>query len=224
VLRTAQALTAAKVPPRRITKSLKELRRRLPDAMPLSGLAIEALGDRVVVKDGARRWQADSGQYVLDFDGDPQRGSLSVIESGDAAASSAEDWFERGCDLERGDADAAKEAYERALETEAAHLGAHTNLGRLLHEAGRLAQAERVYRRAIGVCGSDPLLLFNLGVLLEDMGRKSAAMDAYERALRRDPRLADCHYNLSLLCKALGRPRQALQHMAQYRKLTRPRS
>src|SRR5262249_43090456 len=99
---------------------------------------------------------------------------------------------------------------------------AHLNLGRLLHEAGRLAEAERVYRRAIAVCGNDPLLLYNLGVLLEDMGRKSAAIDAYEKALNRDPQLADCHYNLALLCKALGRPKQALKHMAQYRRLLKP--
>src|SRR2546429_7691390 len=76
VLRTAQALAAAKVPPRRITKSLKELRRHLPDAMPLSGLAIGAFGDRVVVSEGASRWQAESGQYLLAFDGDPADGSL----------------------------------------------------------------------------------------------------------------------------------------------------
>ena len=44
VLRTAQALTAAKVPARRITKSLKELRRHLPPSMPLSGLSIGAVG------------------------------------------------------------------------------------------------------------------------------------------------------------------------------------
>jgi tetratricopeptide (TPR) repeat protein len=222
VLRTAQALAQAKIPPRRIARSLRELRRRLPDRMPLSGLAVEAAGDRVVVKEGARRWQAESGQYLLDFGGDPAQGSLTVIERGDPGTS-AEDWFGRGCDLERGNAEGARAAYERALQTEAAHLGAHLNLGRLLHEGGRLAEAERVYRRAIAVCGNDPLLLYNLGVLLEDMGRKSAAMDAYERALRRDPRLADCHYNLALLCKALGRPRQALKHMAQYRKLVRPR-
>src|SRR4029077_19772842 len=49
VLRTAQALADAKVPQRRITKSLRELRRHLPDAMPLSGLSIGAVGDRVVV-------------------------------------------------------------------------------------------------------------------------------------------------------------------------------
>jgi tetratricopeptide (TPR) repeat protein len=225
VLRTAQALAAAKIPARRITRSLKELRRHLPEAMPLSGLAIEAAGDRVVVKEGARRWQADSGQYLLDFDGDPAEGSLRVLERGDpGAAASAQDWFERGCDLERGNPEAAREAYERALQADAAHVGAHLNLGRLVHESGRLAEAERVYRRAILAGGGDSLLFYNLGVLLEDMGRKSAAMDAYERALRADPGLADGHYNLALLCKALGRPRQALKHMAQYRRLVKPQA
>jgi len=222
VLRTAQALAAAKIPPRRINRSLKELRRRLPDEMPLSGLSIEAQGDRVVVKDGARRWQAESGQYVLDFEGDPSTGSLAVIERGDAPpASGADDWFERGCDLERRDIEAAREAYERTLQADPLHAGAHVNLGRLLHEKGRLAEAERTYRRAILACGDEPLLLYNLGVLLEDMGRKSAAMDAYERALRADPRFADCHYNFALLCKSLGRPKQALKHMAQYRRLVK---
>jgi hypothetical protein len=31
--------------------------------------------------------------------------------------------------------------------------------------------------------------------------------------------MADCHYNLALLYKKLGRPKQALRHMAQYRRL-----
>src|SRR6185503_21203862 len=52
VLRTAQALAAASVPRRRINRSLKELRRHLPGTMPLSGLSISAVGDRVVVKEG----------------------------------------------------------------------------------------------------------------------------------------------------------------------------
>lgn len=221
MLRTAQALAQAKIPPRRINRSLKALKRHLPAEMPLSGLSIEALADRVVVKDGSRRWRAESGQYVLDFEGDPSQGSLAVIER-EAQASGAEDWFERGCELERESPAAAREAYERALRTEPAHAGAHLNLGRLVHEAGRLAEAERVYRRAILACGGDPLLYYNLGVLLEDMGRKSAAMDAYEKALHEDPRFADCHYNLALLCRSLGRPKQALKHMAQYRRLVKP--
>ena len=51
VLRTAQALVAADVPARRISRSMKDLRRRLPPSMPLSGLSIAAEADRVVVRD-----------------------------------------------------------------------------------------------------------------------------------------------------------------------------
>jgi tetratricopeptide (TPR) repeat protein len=98
-------------------------------------------------------------------------------------------------------------------------LSAYINLGRLLHEARHLADAESMYRRALATQGDDPLLLYNLGVLLEDMNRKNEAMQAYEKALRGNPRMADCHYNLALLYKKLGRPKQALRHMAQYRRL-----
>ncbi len=222
VLRTAQALAAAKVPPRRITQSLKELRRQLPDSVPLSGLSICAVADRVVVKEGGSRWQADSGQYLLALDVDTADGdgALRLIERNDAGTpGGAEAWFEKGCALESADAAAARAAYERAVAGDPLHLGAYVNLGRLLHEARRLADAELVYRRALTACGSDPLLLFNLGVLLEDMGRKNEALEAYERALHRDPRLADCHYNLALLCEEMNRPKLAIRHMAQYRRL-----
>jgi len=48
VLRTAQALATANVPPKRIARSVKALREHLPDSMPLSGLSITAVADRVV--------------------------------------------------------------------------------------------------------------------------------------------------------------------------------
>ena len=220
VLRTAQALAAAKVPRRRITRSVRELRRHLPEAMPLSGLSICAVADRVVVKEGSGRWQAESGQYLLAFEGDPANGSLSVIDRKDAVPqASAEDWFARGVDLEEEDAEAAVRAYAQAVTADPKLLDAHVNLGCLLHEAGRLAEAERAYRDAIRACGDEPSLLYNLGVLLEDMNRKSEAMLAYETALRGNPGLADCHYNLALLCEGLDKPREAIRHMAQYRRL-----
>src|SRR5262249_22487445 len=80
VLRTAQALVNSNVPRQRITRSVKELRRHLPDSLPLPGLSIGAGGARVVVKEGASRWQAESGQYLLAFEGDPDGGSLSILE------------------------------------------------------------------------------------------------------------------------------------------------
>jgi DNA-binding transcriptional MerR regulator len=225
VLRTARALAAARVPRRRITRSVKELRRHLPASMPLSGLSICAVGDRVVVKEGGSRWQADSGQYLLAFEGDPAGDSLRVIEppraqpAGTRPAGAAE-WFERAVALEREDAEGALRAYEEAVAADPEFLDARINLGSLLHESGRLAQAERVYREALEACGSEPLLLYNFGVLLADMGRKKEALKAYRAALRSDPGFADCHYNLALLCRELEQPQQAIRHMAEYRRLT----
>ncbi len=220
VLRTAQALAEAKVPRRRITRSVRELRRHLPDSMPLSGLSICAVADRVVVKEGASRWQAESGQYLLEFEGDPGEGSLNVIERAAELPQSAEDWFEKAAGLEREDAEGALQAYEQAIASDPGFLDARINLGSLLHETGRHAKAERAYREALKACGSDPVLLYNLGVLLADMGRKKEAMQTYQAALRGDPGLADCHYNLALLCEDLRKPKEAIRHMAQYRRLT----
>jgi tetratricopeptide (TPR) repeat protein len=222
VLRTAQALADAQVPKRRITRSLRELRRHLPDAMPLSGLSIGAVADRVVVREGGSRWQAESGQYLLAFDGDPAEGAMSVIERARDAetARDAQAWFERGVALERADVDGALQAYERAIAADAAFLDAHVNLGRLLHEAKRYAKSVQAYRDALGACGNDPLLLYNLGVLFEDMDRAPDAVLAYEAALAGDPDLADGHYNLALLYERLAKPKDAIRHMARYRMLT----
>ena len=52
------------------------------------------------------------------------------------------------------------------------------------------------------------------------MNRKAEAVETYEAALELDPAMADGHYNLALLCEELGRAREAIRHMAQYRRLT----
>src|SRR5512138_1763165 len=164
VLRTAWGLTRAELPARRIIRSLKQLRAQLPQDVPLSGLRIGAVGDRVVVHEGGARWQAESGQYLLALDVDIAGGVLSIAEHRDEVHENAENWFSRGAVLEALDAEAAKEAYEQALAADPAHAGAATNLGRLLHEGGDLGEAERIYRAGLAACGSDALLHYNLGV------------------------------------------------------------
>ena len=213
VLRTAQELSAALVPRRRIVSALKKLRRQLPQAMPLSGLRIGAVGDSVVVSEGASRWQADSGQYLLALEVTAQVTPLKP-------AAVAEDWYDRALSLEPNDPQAAIDAYARAVEQEPSNIDARVNWGSLLHEQGRLEEAERVYTRALADVGDDPVILFNLGVLMEDMNRRMEAVHAYQKALRLDPGLADAHYNVALLFEGLGRPKDAIRHMAQYRKLS----
>ena len=220
VLRTAQALAAAHIPARRVIRSMKELRRRLPESMPLSGLSISADGDKVVVREGRGRWQADSGQYLLAFEADPRSGSWNVIQPERARREpSAPEWFERAVALESADAAAAMKAYRCAIAADPSLLDARINLGRLLHDTGRLAEAERVYRDATEAGAEDARLFYNLGVLLGDMERREEAFDAYQSALRIDPQLADCCYNLALLCEALGKPREAIRYMGQYHRL-----
>jgi tetratricopeptide (TPR) repeat protein len=221
VLRAARALRAAKVPARRITRSLRKLRAELPESVPLSGLRISAVGDRVVVREGAAQWQADSGQYVLALDVKVADGALSVLERAPQRREGPDDWFRRGLAAESESAAAGREAYERALELEPGHAAARANLGRLLHEAGNLGAAEHVYREGLRRAPDDATLRFNLGVLLDDAGRRDEAIAAYEAALRIDPRFADCHYNLALAHEAAGNERGAIRHMAEYRRLSR---
>ena len=235
VLRTARALIEAKVPRKRIHRSLEDLRRHLPETVPLSGLSICAVGERVVVRDGKTRWQADNGQYLLGLEVVLENGVLHMVErpevkatetnghavvpSREAAPKTAEQWFIEALELESADARAARRAYEHAVKLDPRHLASWINWGRLLHEQGAIAEADKVYQRAIAECGADPLLLFNRGVLLEDLGNAGAALEAYRAAIEEDPDMADCHYNLARLYEAQGKLQHAIRHLGQYRRL-----
>jgi DNA-binding transcriptional MerR regulator len=245
VLRAARALIDAKVPRRRIRSSLEDLRRHLPEAMPLSGLSICAVGDRVVVRDGTARFQADNGQYLLGLDVTLENGVIHVVEAAVApapttngahsrtgatlpssradtaapAAKTAEQWFNEALELEVADSRAARGAYEHAVSLDPQHVASWINWGRLLHEQGAIKEADKVYSRAIDQCGRDPLLMFNHGVLLEDLGKTGAALEAYHAAIEEDPDLADCHFNLARLYHAMGKPQHAIRHFGQYRRL-----
>jgi len=224
VLRAARALIDANIPARRIHRSLASLRRELPESMPLSGLSISAVGDRVVVRDGETHRQVDTGQYLLGLDVTEHDGVLRVVEHTRPSETAvtpppAQDWFSQALSLESRDPQAALAAWQHAVEENPHHAAAWTNWGRLLHEQGETQRAADVYRRALAQAGPDPLLLFNQGVLLEDLGNPAAALAAYQSALEEDPGLADCHYNLARLYESLGKPQHAIRHLGQYRRL-----
>ena len=228
VLRAARALIQAKVSRRRIRRSLEDLRKHLPETMPLSGLSINAVGDRVVVRDGNSQYQVDSGQYVLGLDVSVEDGVLRVVEKefgprpeeAIPPPRDAFEWFDEALDLEEnGDVDGAIKAYQQTVALDSQNVAAWINWGRLLHGRGDKGEAEVVYLRAIEQCGPDSVLMFNLGVLLEDLGRTQAALEAYQAAVGEDPALADGHYNLARLYEALGQPQHAIRHLGQYRRL-----
>lgn len=223
LLRTAHGLQAAGVPPRRIARALKRLRERLPEHLPLTGLRIGTVGDQVAVWEGNAPLHAESGQWLIDFEVATAPGGVArlAIASEHHASDDAADWFARGCALEAQDAAAAEAAYREAIALAPDDTDAWLNLGCMLCEAGRCAEAAELLQRALAQHPGEALLHFNLAIALEDLGRDAAALAAYERCLELAPDLADAHYNAARLHEAAGRPARALRHYNAYRRLQR---
>jgi len=223
VLRAAAALVEAKLPTTRILRSLRRLRAQIPPEIPLSGLRVEAVGDAVVVREGSAQWQTHDGQYVLRFHVESPGGRLAFLDAPSPSASSPSDdeLFDRAVDAEDSKPVSAIELYRQALAINPKHIGAYTNLGRLLHMRKQYGEAEEAYRRGLVHCGRDATLLFNLAVVLEDARRPADAADMYRAALKESPDLPEAHYNLALLCEAAGLKQEAIRHLSAYRKLSK---
>jgi tetratricopeptide (TPR) repeat protein len=217
LLRMAHALKEAHVPARRLHRVLRTLRERLPGSLPLSGLSLDALSGRIVVREGGLQWEGETGQLLLTLEMAGGGAEVRVMKRGSARTRSASEEYETGCRLEESDVAEALAAYRRCLARNHGHLEARINCGRLLHLAGELAQAERLYRESEVM---NATLLFNLAVLLEDLDREEEAVKTYRHAIDLDGALADAHFNLARLHEKAGRRRDAIRHLTAYRRLT----
>jgi tetratricopeptide (TPR) repeat protein len=233
VLRTASALRAAKISSQRINKTLQELRSALPEGSALNKISLTALGNRIAIREGQSLRESESGQYHLALEIIEEKGRLHIIthqeviarqeaaaapnsSAGMAAGISAEDHYTRALSIEDSNPQAAQKAYELCLKADPNHMEARINLGRLLHLAGRLIEAERVYR--VGA-KADPFIAFNLAVVLEDLEREPDAIVAYREALALDPQFADAHFNLARLFERARDPKASLRHLLAYRRM-----
>jgi tetratricopeptide (TPR) repeat protein len=227
LLRTAKGLLAARVPPRKIRRALGRLREQLPRGRPLTGVRISAEGERILVQDGGSIWNPETGQARFNFEvadlanrvaPHARRAAREALDSDQEM--SADDWYSLGSDLEPAAPDHALEAYRRAIDLDPDHFDTRVNLGRLLHERGRLHAAETHFRLALSLRPRDPTALFNLAICLEDLGRTHEAVRAYRETIVADAECADAYYNLARLYESLGDSAAALRHLQTYRKLT----
>ncbi len=231
LLRAAQGLLTAGVGLRRVRRALEHLPAQLPRGRSLSGVRITAEGGEIVVREGGKQWNPESGQRLLDFEVAtlaaaaaplaPRLVRQAVVReaAGPDAALSADDWFHLGCELEATSPSEAAGVYRRALVLDPRHQDALLNLGRLQHEAGELREAEACYRRVLAISPSEPVAAYNLGVALEDRGRLTEAAEAYESAFAADTQNADACYNLAGVYERLGREPDAVRWLKEYRRL-----
>lgn len=79
-----------------------------------------------------------------------------------------------------------------------------------LHRAGRLAEAERAYRKVLGLSPDHPRALESFGVLALQTERYPAAAEAFSRLAALQPGRALPHNHLGLALRKLGRLPEAL--------------
>src|SRR5690348_7646885 len=211
ILRAARALLQANIPRRAIRRSLGQLRERLPEAVPLSGLAICAVGDRVVVREGANHWQADDGQYLLGFEVSVQNGILQMIEhkQGRPAAST------RGGASGRGAAGAAATAGVTGGNAAGTTSEAPFRPDDWFDEGLRLESIDPgaalvAYARAAEGDPDNSAAWINWGRLLHERGDARAAEKVYRRALEHCGTDALLLFNLGVALEDLGERQAAL--------------
>jgi tetratricopeptide (TPR) repeat protein len=213
ILRAARALMQANISRRRIRNSLGQLRERLPEAVPLSGLAICAVGDQVVVREGANHWQADDGQYLLGFEVSLQNGTLRMIEHKQTAGAGA------GAGAARAQADGAAGAVDEAASGSRGAAAAAADGPRgaedwfdegLRLESTDPAAALAAYARAAEADPDNSAAWINWGRLLHERGDARAAEKVYRRALEHSGTDSLLLFNLGVALEDLGERQAAL--------------
>jgi protein O-GlcNAc transferase len=82
------------------------------------------------------------------------------------------------------------------------------------HQAGRLNEAERLYRQMLQADPRHADALHFLGVLAHQAGRHDVAVDLIEKAIGENSRVPAFHNNLGNALKALGKPEEAVASYA----------
>ncbi len=225
LLRTAHALQAAQIPPRRILRTLRRLKANLPRELPLSGLRITAVGNDIAVREGGRHWSAESGQMLLDLEVAARPGSVAFLAPPRPAVHAGSSAAQAG-GLPPGAVQAgASQANASRTDTsdhagashadDARHADAEAAAAEWLARGDALEQAdpaaaEAAYREALALAPRAADAWLNLGALLCEAGRCDEAITLYDTALSHCPDAALLHYNRAIALEDRQRWREAL--------------
>jgi tetratricopeptide (TPR) repeat protein len=224
-------LRSEHVPPGQIRKAMHSLEAYLKDSPDLSeDVQVYKDGRRVRIKIGKQKLEPASGQMLFDFDQEEISKLLHLPASQKNAVKIAErlknkleadQWFERGLELEQTGAPYEEiiAAYQKAAELDPKSAGALVNLGTVFFNGHAWADAEQQYLKAIEIDPGYALAHFNLGNLYDEQNDPENALIHYLEALRLNPHYADVHYNLALLYQGLRDIMSSLRHWRAYLKL-----
>lgn len=113
--------------------------------------------------------------------------------------------------VQLGDVTTAEHLLRQALQVDAQDAQALFQLGHLLADQGRSAEAQACFRDVLAAHPDDAAAWSNLGVLLAAARQPDEAADCYRRATAIDPLNSRAHTNLGVLLAAQGRYEDAAQ-------------
>jgi tetratricopeptide (TPR) repeat protein len=109
--------------------------------------------------------------------------------------------------------DEAKSLLLEVVKAAPGHLGAWSNLGRLLFDTGYTSAAHTAYSAAVAFHPEDATAHANLGTVLLERGDFAAAEAQFKRALELDPDLINAHRGLASLFQRQGRMAESARHL-----------
>jgi len=179
----ATLMLAKDVKLRDVAKAIGALKASLPRVTrPLQELRLVSDGRKVVVRGPEGTFEAVTGQRVLDFQvGTLQSDVVRVLRPDVGEAR-------------------ARTAYEL-----------YTKASGLDDDPQTMAEAERLYQRAIELDPHLAIAYTNLGNIRFRRGEEDAAEKLYRRAIEVDDRQPEAHYNLGYVMLERGHPRVAAE-------------
>jgi Flp pilus assembly protein TadD len=179
-----------------------------------------------VVRSEDRRFEAESGQLLLDFNvRELKKQVVQLIQparNGNTEQRQiAFDRYLEGCRYEAmpDGLEEAEQAYRGAIELDPQLACAYTNLGNLRYRVGAVDDARALYEKAMDLEPEQPEAHYNLAFLSYEEGQLPEAVELFRRTLELDPEFGEAHFNLAIALSELGQDQDAHQHFSAYLEL-----
>lgn len=216
MLRLAKELLAAGRRLPSLRSCFERLEKLLALKRPVTTLKLCHEDGRIVVRHGGVKFDADSGQLLLDFDLE-----RLAREVGKTARREHALTLEAAAELAETNPAVAAQRCRQALASEPRNLRARIRLAELLQRQGDTRGALRILRNAATLEPTAAEVHYRLGLLYLNRERDEDALTSLLRAVALEPRMVEAHRELAALYEQMGRKREAIRHLSVVHRLTR---
>jgi len=184
---------------------------------PITSLRLRNDDGRIVVRDRAVAFEAESGQLLLFAEASRPAGR---VEDGFGPAR-VRARFEEARRLAESDPARALMLYSDLIGREPRNFELHLQMAAVLENEGNLSGAMRHLLGAALLMPGNAEVHVRLGVIYRKRGELNLALQSFLRATECDPLAVEAHRNLADLYDRLGRKREALRHLSTLHRLSR---